>query len=194
MARPRITLPSPPKFPPFPAWARADSPPKTPEDAVFLAGAALAALHPIARSEHPLAGLWRQRLALLDAASLAQRAGRREDEAALRDAWYLRRDGDDPGPAGRTLRAWRVLADPAALRDEDWLLTLSAQFELRIDAGLETLVATAARLAGGRAPRSQPPPRSPPLLCGCGPTPNRSPSGWPRPSSPGVCDGRRPYR
>ncbi len=149
MARPRITLPSPPKFPPFPAWARADSPPKTPEDAVFLAGAALAALHPIARSEHPLAGLWRQRLALLDAASLAQRAGRREDEAALRDAWYLRRDGDDPGPAGRTLRAWRVLADPAALRDEDWLLTLSAQFELRIDAGLETLVATAARLAGG---------------------------------------------
>ena len=150
MARARITLPSPPKFSPFPAWARPESPPKTTEDAVFLAGAALAAIHPIARSEHPLGGLWRQRLALLDAASLAQRAGRREDEAALRDAWYLRRAGDDPGPAGRTLRAWRALAEPAALRDEDWLLTLSARFELRVDAGLEALVATAARLAEGQ--------------------------------------------
>ncbi|TJX52708.1 MAG: DUF1403 family protein, partial [Mesorhizobium sp.] len=37
-------------------------------------------------------------------------AGRTEDEAALRDAWYLRQPGDDPGPAGTILAAWKRLA------------------------------------------------------------------------------------
>jgi hypothetical protein len=36
--------------------------------------------------------------------------GRTEDEAALRDAWLLRRPGDEPGPAGNVLAAWRRLA------------------------------------------------------------------------------------
>jgi Protein of unknown function (DUF1403) len=30
-----------------------------------------------------------------------RQAGRTEDEPALRDAFYLRRAGNDPGPAGR---------------------------------------------------------------------------------------------
>jgi len=96
--------------PPFPAWARMRSISKTPEEAGFLAGAALAALHPIACHDHPIGVLWRQRLALVNAAALARHAGRSEDEAALRDAWYLRRAGDDPGPAGRLLQAWRLAA------------------------------------------------------------------------------------
>ncbi|WP_245262829.1 DUF1403 family protein [Mesorhizobium sp. LSJC269B00] len=58
-------------------------------------------LHPIARREHPLGILWRQRLALSCAATLARQGGRSEDAATLRDHWYLRRDGDDPGPAGQ---------------------------------------------------------------------------------------------
>jgi hypothetical protein len=129
MARARITVPPPPTVPPFPAWARLRSVPKTPEEVGFLAGAALAALHPIACHDHPIGGLWRQRLALANAAALARHAGRTEDEAALRDAWYLRRVGDDPGPAGRLLQAWRRLAerDPLdkairlVLRPKDWM-------------------------------------------------------------------------
>jgi hypothetical protein len=36
--------------------------------------------------------------------------GRAEDEAALRDAWLLRQSGDEAGPAGNVLGAWRRLA------------------------------------------------------------------------------------
>ncbi len=115
----------------------------------FLAGAALAALHPIARDEHPLGGLWRQRLALGNAAVLARQAGRTEDAAALRDAFYLRRDGDDPGPAGRILKAWRWLGERAAMRPDDWMLKLSARLELRHDDALEDVVSVATRLATG---------------------------------------------
>ncbi|WP_418899989.1 DUF1403 family protein [Terripilifer ovatus] len=123
--------------------------PESAGDAGFFVGAALAAIHPIARDEHPLGGLWRQRLALGNAAVLARHGGRTEDEAALRDAWYLRRDGDDPGPAGRILRTWRGLSDRAALRSEDWLPSLAASLELRPDAALETVVQAATRLAKG---------------------------------------------
>ncbi|SEF12342.1 Protein of unknown function [Rhizobiales bacterium GAS191] len=79
-------------------------------DAAFLAGAGLAALDSIVRANPPWAGAWRQRLALAAAAASARMAGRREDEASLRDAWCLRRPDQDPGPAGRMLGAWRRLA------------------------------------------------------------------------------------
>ncbi|SDR59558.1 Protein of unknown function [Rhizobiales bacterium GAS113] len=113
-----IPADSPPPGPltprPLPSWARpALGPPEGEEDAVdaaFLAGAGLAALDSIVRSDAPWAGAWRQRLALRCAAASCQMAGRREDEAALRDAWCLRRPDQDPGPAGRMLGAWRRLA------------------------------------------------------------------------------------
>lgn len=143
---------SPPTFPPFPAWARVRTPPESAGDAGFLAGAALAALHPVAHSEHPLGQLWRQRLALGCAVVLVGHAGRTEDEASLRDAWYLRRDGDDPGPAGRILRTWRRLGERAALEPEDWMLGLSASLELRFDDALEDVIAVAATLASGERP------------------------------------------
>ncbi len=166
--RERIIPLAPPAFPPFPSWARiakgsvarssmewqsegrAGAPPEAPGEAGFLAGAALAALNPIARAEHPLGSLWRKRLALACAAALAGQGGRTEDEAALRDAWCLRRDGDDPGPAGRILEAWRALSARAALRSEKWTLYLAAALELRLDDALENVVSVAARLAKGR--------------------------------------------
>src|SRR5271167_4355108 len=95
---------------PFPAWARAKNPPETEAEAAFLAGAALARLDAIVRETPPWAGAWRQRLTLHAAAVSVRRAGRSEDEAALRDALHLTRPGVDPGPAGRRLRAWRALA------------------------------------------------------------------------------------
>ncbi|WP_318011222.1 MULTISPECIES: DUF1403 family protein [unclassified Mesorhizobium] len=46
----------------------------------------------------------------LSAAVTARRMGRVEDEAALHDAVLPTRPGDDVGPAGRMLLAWRWLA------------------------------------------------------------------------------------
>jgi hypothetical protein len=93
----------------LPGWARAKNPPETEAEAAFLAGAALARLDAVVRENPPWAGAWRQRLALRAAAASVARAGRSEDEAALRDALHLTRSGADPGPAGRRLLAWRAL-------------------------------------------------------------------------------------
>lgn len=88
-------------------------------DAAFQAGAALGALDTLARAQPAWAGAWRQRLALRCAAASMRLADRAEDEAALRDAWYLRPVGADPGPAGTVFGAWRQLAaqPPAATPD-----------------------------------------------------------------------------
>jgi uncharacterized protein DUF1403 len=97
---------------PFPAWARPVNAPKTEAEAAFLAGASLSRLDAIVRENPPWAGVWRQRMALSAAAASVRRAGRREDEAALRDGFHLSRSGDDPGPAGKILLAWRELRRP----------------------------------------------------------------------------------
>ena len=94
----------------FPAWARAVNAPETEAEAAFLAGAALSRLDAIVRENPPWAGVWRQRLALSAAAASVRRAGRAEDEAALRDAFHLSRPGGDPGPAGKFLLANREVA------------------------------------------------------------------------------------
>ena len=96
--------------PPFPAWARAVNAPETEAEAAFLSGAALARLDAVVRENPSWAGVWRRRLALSAAAASVRRAGRAEDEAALRDAFHLLRPGADPGPAGRRLLAWRELS------------------------------------------------------------------------------------
>src|SRR5271155_2519894 len=106
----------------FPAWARAKNPPETEAEAGFLAGAALARLDAIVRENPPWAGAWRQRLALQAAAASVRRAGRNEDEAALRDALHLSRSGADPGPAGRRLLAW---AAPPAGAAGQWRSALA---------------------------------------------------------------------
>lgn len=142
-SRARILPEPPPTFAPAPAWARRHGSGEAADDAGFLAGAALAILHPIARHEHPLGGLLRQRLALACAAAIAQQEGRTEDEATLRDHWYLRRDGDDPGPAGRWLRAWRRLGERDALHIGDWPSRLAAMLALHDDDALKDAIAFA---------------------------------------------------
>jgi hypothetical protein len=79
-------------------------------DVALVAGAAIGALDAVVRRRELWAGVWRQRLALAAAAVTAKRAGRVEDEAALRDALLLTKPGDEVGPAGRMLLAWRRLA------------------------------------------------------------------------------------
>lgn len=80
------------------------------EDVALAAGAAISALDAVVRRHERWAGAWRHRLALAAAAVTTRQAGRVEDKAALRDAVLLTRPGDDVGPAGRMLLAWRRLA------------------------------------------------------------------------------------
>jgi len=80
------------------------------EDTAIVAGAAICALDVVVRRQERWSGVWRQRLALVAAAVTARDAGRVEDEAALRDAVLLTKAGDDVGPAGLLLLAWRRLA------------------------------------------------------------------------------------
>ena len=75
-----------------------------------MAGSALNALDNLVRAEPEWNGAWRHRLALKAASAFMTLLGRSEDEAALRDTWLLRQPGDEPGPAGNVLAAWRRLA------------------------------------------------------------------------------------
>lgn len=99
-----------------PTWIRRDIPNaqslagKDVEDVALAAGAAIGALDAVVRRKERWAGAWRQQQALLAAAVTAKQAGRVEDESALRDALLLTKPGDDVGPAGRMLLAWRRLA------------------------------------------------------------------------------------
>ena len=101
--------------PPLPGWVFAASA-ETGEAAAFRSGAALAHLALVARVEDLPLALWRDRLALAAAEVCVALAGRREGQAALRDAVHLTRPGDDPGPAGRVLRQWsQAVARPISV-------------------------------------------------------------------------------
>lgn len=121
---------------PVPPWLRAAAAgPGSIEDAAFAAAAALTALDAVVRRQERWAGAWRQRLALAAAAATAKRAGRVEDQAALRDALLLTRPGDDVGPAGRMLLAWRTLASRpvATLVSETVLVDVAADLGSALD-------------------------------------------------------------
>jgi Protein of unknown function (DUF1403) len=138
--------------PSFPAWARAVNAPESEAEAAFLAGAALARLDAIVRQNPPWTGVFRRRLALCAAAANVRRAGRTEDEAALRDALHLSRPGGDPGPAGKLLLAWRELA---ARPTHQWRSSLAAAAEvLRAphDEALEEAVEAAEACAASARP------------------------------------------
>ncbi|RUX08646.1 DUF1403 family protein [Mesorhizobium sp. M2A.F.Ca.ET.037.01.1.1] len=101
---------------PIPGWLRRAVPDAQTlaaqafDDVAITAGAAIGALDATVRRQERWAGAWRQRLALAAASVTARQAGRVEDEPALRDAVLLTRPGDDVGPAGKMLLAWRRLA------------------------------------------------------------------------------------
>jgi hypothetical protein len=136
---------------PFPAWARALHPSETEAEAAFLAGAALARLDAVVHETPPWAGVWRQRLALAAAAASVRRAGRSEDEAALRDALHLSRPGADPGPAGRRLRAWRALTTGSAGQWRSAIARAADALDVRALDGLpQAIDAAEARAEGHR--------------------------------------------
>lgn len=96
--------------PRVPAWAVPRAAVDSDVEAAYMAGSALNSLDNLVRSDASWLGAWRQRLALKAAAASVKLMRRTEDESALRDAWFLRQPGDDPGPAGNVLSAWRKLA------------------------------------------------------------------------------------
>ncbi len=121
-----------------PAWARPRGPFRENSDgeALFFAGAALAALDSVAKSDPPWAGVWRRRLALKGAAAVAQNLlKRREDEAALRDAVALAKPGQELGPAGRVYAAFRVLAGPGDPFRPKRLAAVAADLQSPLDPG-----------------------------------------------------------
>jgi hypothetical protein len=140
-------------LPPPPAWARSDAPVTDPAEAAFRAGAALALLDARVRADAPFAGVWRRRLALKAAAASTRIARRGEDEARLRDVFFLRQGGDDPGPAGRMLLAWRALDRSAPLKPalakagDDAVLHAAGLFGLKVDDALQAAIAGVQELA-----------------------------------------------
>src|SRR5271163_5271463 len=137
---------------PFPAWARAKNPPETEAEAAFLAGAALARLDAIVRETPPWSGVWRQRLALAAAAASVRRAGRSEDEAALRDALHLTRPGADPGPAGRRLLPLRALAAGSMGQWRSAIAVAADALDVSAPEGLPQAIDAAEACAEGHRP------------------------------------------
>ncbi|WP_449397032.1 DUF1403 family protein [Devosia riboflavina] len=97
--------------PKVPSWARPRAHELGETNSAYLVGAAMNSLDSLVRAENGWAGVWRERLALRAAGALVQLSGRVGEEAALRDAITFRSAGDDPGPSGRVLLAWRRLGD-----------------------------------------------------------------------------------
>ncbi|PTE06629.1 DUF1403 family protein [Mesorhizobium helmanticense] len=129
-------VPLPPRVPP---WALPDGHVEHETDAAFFAGAALNSLDFSVRSEPAWAGAWRQRLALKCAVVAVRLAGRSEDEAALRDAWYVRPADGDPGPAGNILHAWRQLVSRPPVIDAVRLAEVVELLGLRWNDGFADL-------------------------------------------------------
>ncbi|MHA6691248.1 DUF1403 family protein [Devosia sp. A449] len=130
--------------PKVPVWARPRGLVLHDADAAYSAGAALNSLDNVVRQDPVWAGVWRQRLALQCAVAAVNLTGRREDESALRDSHYLRGAGDDPGPSGHLLLAWRRLATRTSNCDADFVRPVAEQqFGLPWDEALAEVVANA---------------------------------------------------
>lgn len=119
-----------------PTWAQPRGGSPTEADAAFMAGSALTILYERFRQPPAWAGCWRKRLALNSAQAAVRLMGRREDEAALRDAMFLCPPGGDPGPAGRVLVAYRRLASRKAPVSETTVREIADLLALRFDDAL----------------------------------------------------------
>jgi len=73
--------------------------------------------------------------ALPGSGATARLSGRREDEAALRDAWCFRASGDDAGPSGQILRAWRQLAHRSSGWSANAIKQAAKTFGIDLDEG-----------------------------------------------------------
>jgi hypothetical protein len=152
-SRTDLLLFDPPPVPKVPAWARPRGLVLHDADAAYAAGAALNSLDNLVRQDQSWAGVWRQRLALRNAAAAVNLRGRREDESALRDTHYLRGAGDDPGPAGHLLMAWRRLASRTTSCDAEMVRPVAEQhLGLQWDDALAEIVANAEEMVASSRP------------------------------------------
>lgn len=92
----------------LPAWIMHGNKPESLGDASFASGSALALLHVVLMDPNIATPtkLLRQRLALKSAVQCLKIEGRADEEAALRDAFYLTKPGDMMGPSGDMLSLW----------------------------------------------------------------------------------------
>ena len=152
-SRPDLLLVDAPSVPKVPTWARPRGLVLHDADAAYLAGAVLNSLDNFVRQDFAWAGTWRQRLALQSAAAAVNLSGRREGGSALRDAHFLRGMGDDPGPAGHILMAWRRLASRTTGCDEEMVRAVAERhFNLHWDDGLAEVVANAEDMVASARP------------------------------------------
>lgn len=142
-----------PLVPKVPVWARPRGVILHDGDAAYLAGAALNSLDNLVRRDFSWSGVWRQRLALQSAAVAVNLIGRGEDDSTLRDTHYLRGAGDDPGPAGHILVAWRRLASRTTGSDEEFVRPVVEQhFGLNWDGALAEVVSNAEDMVASSRP------------------------------------------
>jgi hypothetical protein len=94
----------------LPDWARPKGRDLTEADAAFAAGIALKSLDDLIQLDPLWVGCWRSRQALKCAAAAVRLMGRNEEEHALRDAVLLTAAGDDPGPAGKVVLAYKSIS------------------------------------------------------------------------------------
>lgn len=144
------TLSVPP--PRVPAWAQPQAGVDDAAEAAYMAGGALSPLDGLVRSRAGWLGAWRHRLALKAAAASVRLTGRIEGEAALRDAWHLRRPGDETGPAGDVLAAWRRLAGRSATPDDDGLEAVAGLLGVAWTDSLDGLAGETGEYAASGAP------------------------------------------
>lgn len=135
-----------------PAWARPRGEVQREVDAGYLSGAALNFLDNLVRSQPAWSGVWRQRLALKSAAAATRLLGRTEEESVLRDAHLFRAVGDDPGPAGKVLLAWRRLGSRSTTLDEEESRSIADLLELKWDEPLTEVIANAQELLSSSRP------------------------------------------
>lgn len=121
-------------------------------EAAYMAGSALNSLDNLVRSDAVWLGALRQRLALKGAAAIVKLMGRRETESDLRDAWLLRAPGDDPGPAGNVLVAWRRLAARSSAPEAASLASVAQLLGLGEGIDIDALVELVEEVPAGPAP------------------------------------------
>jgi hypothetical protein len=143
---------NPSPTPKVPAWARPRGEVQRDVDAGFLAGAALNSLDNLVRGEPVWAGVWRQRLALKAAAAATRLLGRKEEEGALRDTHFFRAAGDEPGPAGKLLLAWRRLASRSTELGEEAVRSVAEHLDVIWDDQLAGIIANGVDLATSQRP------------------------------------------
>lgn len=153
------SLPAAPCSLPFrlsglPAWVRPNGRDVTEADAAFAAGIALKSLDDLVRLDPVWAGCWRSRQALMCAAAAVRQMGRNEDEHALRDAVLLTAAGDDPGPAGKVVLAFKRISTRKPAFSAKQVAEMADLFGLVWNEPLSTAVANATDDAvhSGRSP------------------------------------------